>query len=277
MACSAAAPTESGGPTGSSGSNFSSAVLRRPLIIATATAMELRAVAAGLGCDASLPGIGGSVRVSCAGRVFVLAVTGIGPLLAALAAPRLLEMVPAGILCLGIAGTYDTALAPLGSLVAAEREIWPEYGLVTETGVDAKALGFPLIGAKGDTDPPPVWDTLDLEPEKAFPAMGLALPDAELGGLALRWGGMTTVAGVSATPGRARELAARYTPLAENMEGFALALAARRAGIPFGELRSISNIVGERGPGAWNMDAALSALTQAAAALFPEPCRGNPC
>ncbi len=248
--------------------------LDAPLVLFAATGMEMQAVAAGLGPDIPVPRTGETVSVRHNGRALLLAVTGVGPLAAAMAAGKALcrTPAPAGFICCGIAGTYAAQLAPLGSVVIASREIWPEYGLVTERGVDPVALGFPLAGSKDDTNPPPVWDTLELDPEGAFAALGLPGPaagdDADPSFPLVTRGPGLTVAGVSGTPNRARALAARYGALTENMEGFPLALAAREADVPFIELRAISNVVGERAPDAWNMPAALASLSRAAHRLF---------
>jgi futalosine hydrolase len=52
------------------------------------------------------------------------------------------------------------------------------------------------------------------------------------------------------------------------MEGFSLALACLQAGIPFLELRTISNLVGSRKPEHWKLDDALQALGEKARELF---------
>ena len=53
----------------------------------------------------------------------------------------------------------------------------------------------------------------------------------------------------------------------EAMEGFAVATAAAHAGLPFAELRAVSNAVGPRDRAAWRIPDALAALERAAAAL----------
>lgn len=249
--------------------------MEKEIIIATATAMEMRAVCLGLGIDEPPPEprLERCRVASARGYVLRLVVTGVGPLAAAFAAGRLtgegIVSTCRGVLNLGIAGTYIPAVAPLGSLARATREVWPEYGLVTEHGVDPVALGFPLSEKKG-APCPTVWDKIDLD-MKAYASMGLndpgttpELPESPL----VVSGPSVTVAGVSGTRTRAQELAARYTALTENMEGFPLALAALNMGVPFAELRAISNIVGDRTPSAWNIPAALAALTRSVALTF---------
>lgn len=234
--------------------------------------MEMHAVTQGLNLETPVP-LTPSDPAHLAhvnGRRIRLALTGVGPLAAAFAAGNLAGQgfmsaeTCRGVLCLGIAGTYAPNAAPIGSVTVATREVWPEYGIVTAEGVDAKALGFPLLGNKADAGPPPVWDSLDLD-RAAFEAMGLndpaTIPRLPENPLVVAGAGIT-VAGVSGTRERARDLSAKHAALTENMEGFPLALAAARAGVPFAEVRAVSNIVGDRSASAWNIPAALAALAR---------------
>ncbi len=50
--------------------------------------------------------------------------------------------------------------------------------------------------------------------------------------------------------------------VAEAMEGYGVAVAAAQAGVPFAELRTVSNPIGPRDRDAWRMREALAALTQ---------------
>lgn len=245
------------------------------LVVLAATPMEMRAVLQGAGHAAPAPEPGRDARIRHGDVMFV--VTGVGPLAAAftlgsLAGEGMLDARRCrGIACFGVAGTYNAAAAPLGSVALATREIWPEYGLVTENGVDPEILGFPLDGAKGAASPPPVWNAMDLDPTAAFPAMGLRDPAARPPRpQAPHWvaGPSVTVAGVSGTPARAAALAHEHNALTENMEGFPVALAARRACLPFIQARAVSNIAGRRDANAWAMTPALEALSRAVAQLF---------
>ncbi len=247
------------------------------IVIAVATAMEMRAVIQGLRIDKPVPDAGFSVSADVRDIPVRLAVSGVGPLAASFTAGRLSgegALLPErcrGLLACGIAGTYARTVAPMGSVVLASKEIWPEYGLYAETGIDPVALGFPLAGKKEDVSPPPVWNSLDLAPAKALAAMGLNNPATaprRAENPYVTTGASVTVAGVSGTKSRAGELAARHAALIENMEGFPLALAARQAGVPFAEVRAISNLVGERGAEAWNIPGALAALSRAVSLIF---------
>ncbi|MGH8879412.1 MAG: futalosine hydrolase, partial [Stackebrandtia sp.] len=64
------------------------------------------------------------------------------------------------------------------------------------------------------------------------------------------------------------ELAAAYpNALAEAMEGFGVATAAAEARLPFVELRTISNEVGDRDVAGWDWQAGFAALTKAVGEL----------
>jgi futalosine hydrolase len=81
-------------------------------------------------------------------------------------------------------------------------------------------------------------------------------------------GDVLTVSTVTGTRERATELVKRHPDaVAEAMEGFGIALAARQAKAAFAELRTISNPVGPRDRAAWRLPEALAALERAAATL----------
>ena len=77
-------------------------------------------------------------------------------------------------------------------------------------------------------------------------------------------GTVLTVATVTGSAQTADQLRTRHPDaVAEGMEGFGVAEAAARAGVPFGEVRAISNAVGPRDRSSWRLDLALSALRAA--------------
>jgi len=80
-------------------------------------------------------------------------------------------------------------------------------------------------------------------------------------------GPVVTVCAATGSAERATEIAQRYGAVAEGMEGFGVATAARRFGVPVGEVRVISNLVGPRQREGWDISLALRGLTRATAAL----------
>ncbi|MDR2800975.1 MAG: hypothetical protein LBB52_06905 [Desulfovibrio sp.] len=175
---------------------------------------------------------------------------------------------PAGVINCGYAGSYDLERAPLGSVVLALSEHLPEYGVWPESdetvvlkqrwAKDKDAARFPSPGGRGFPLPlplpqtclesGPVFTRLELFPDRAMAELGLGNQDItgynEKDCQPVLRGASATVTGVSGSARRAARMASLSGALVENMEGFALALACAAAGIPFIELRSVSNKAG---------------------------------
>lgn len=88
------------------------------------------------------------------------------------------------------------------------------------------------------------------------------LPAATFGELLTVW----TVTSTAQTTGRLR--AAYPAAVGEAMEGFGVAWAARAAGVPFLEVRTVSNEIGPRDRAAWDLPGALARLADVAAAVL---------
>jgi futalosine hydrolase len=179
----------------------------------------------------------------------IVAPVGVGPAAAAAGTARLLFTMPAGhfqaVISAGIAG--GIGVAP-GGIVLAARSIAADLGAETPDGfLSVDELGF------GSTI---------VEVDQALLArLRDALPEAVVGDV-------LTVSTVTGTAQRAAALLQRHpSAAAEAMEGYGVACAAQIAGVPFAELRTISNAVGPRDRGSWQIGAALAALTSAAAML----------
>ncbi|MBI5696839.1 MAG: hypothetical protein HZC51_14090 [Nitrospirae bacterium] len=71
-------------------------------------------------------------------------------------------------------------------------------------------------------------------------------------------GPFLTVSTISGTAARGAELFARYGALCENMEGAAAAQVAALYGVPFAEVRGISNMVEDRNRDAWDIPSATA-------------------
>lgn len=203
------------------------------------------------------------------GRETLWCVTGVGPINAALALGFCLGQTarPAAahggnggavhidcVLNAGLAGAFALEAHPLCSLCLVREEIWPEYGLHDGQSVTARAFSFPLWrrgGPEGD-----VFDRLPLAGVEALPGGERAAASG--------WPAVSSlsVAGVSASFARARDLRERYRAALENMEGFAVAYACARAGVPCVEVRSVSNKVGPRQKDEKDFPGALKALAQ---------------
>ena len=143
-------------------------------------------------------------------------------------------------------------------------------GFPGHTDVGATVLGLRSIAADLGAESPGGFLSID---DLGF-GTAIETPDPEL-----RWtiadaltevktGDILTVSTVTGTATTAARLAERYPfAVAEAMEGHGVAVAAAAAGLPFAELRTISNLIGPRDRDAWRMKDALAALTRAATAL----------
>ncbi|MFB4163959.1 futalosine hydrolase [Alteribacillus sp. JSM 102045] len=87
-------------------------------------------------------------------------------------------------------------------------------------------------------------------------------------GLSTQTGPILTTVTVTGTFGTAEDLAGRIPGAkAEAMEGFGVAAAAKKIGVPAFEIRAISNFVGPRDRENWKIKGSLAALEQASKAL----------
>lgn len=195
-----------------------------------------------------------SSRTVFRGRDFLCLRTGVGVINAAAELGAFLQQNPvSGVINVGIAGSYCPKRLPPGALAVARREIWPELGINRDAGLPKERLDFPLGELKGNK----IFETLELEPEIGAEDVGLSLPRDWPREIFL------TVSGVSGTRTLADSLKEEYSAGLENMEGFALGLVAAKSGIPFLEIRSVSNAAGSRQKKDWDFPAAFRALKEA--------------
>jgi len=210
------------------------------LLIVTAVEAEAEAVRAGVRAGGIDP------------ATVVVTAVGVGPAAAAAATARLLALAEAtgaghrAVISAGIAGGFP-GRAAVGATVLGTRSIAADLGAEAPDGflpVDRLGFGTNLFEA----DP-----TL-------LKSLTTALPAAVSGDILT----LATVTGSAAT---AAALQARHPwAVAEAMEGYGVACAAQTAGVPFAELRTISNPIGPRDRAAWRLSEAFSALTRAVAA-----------
>jgi futalosine hydrolase len=186
----------------------------------------------------------------------VLAAGGVGPVAAAVATSRLLAgLERAGtpvdlVVSAGIAGGF-AGRTEIGSVVVSRRVAFADLGAATEDGfLDLTGLG---LDGGGPLRSP------------RFAAVCESLAGA---GLHPQGGTVLTLATMTGTDARAAALAdAHPGAVAEAMEGYGVAWAAVEHGLPWVELRTISNVIGVRDRSGWDIPAAFDALGSAVAAL----------
>jgi futalosine hydrolase len=167
-----------------------------------------------------------------------LVCTGVGLAAAGAAASRAIrDHAPRAVLLVGIAGTLDVRRAPIGAAVDA-----------THVGCDGIGAGEGrgFVSFTG-------------------PALELDAGASSLRGAKVARGEILSVAAAAGSAAMAKARRARHPQaLAEEMEGYAVALAARLAEVPLTIVRGISNVAGDREPSRWKWETALAACRRLA-------------
>lgn len=193
------------------------------------------------------------------GRPVVLCVGGMGKVNAAHAATlAVTRFAPSALIVFGIGGAYPGSGAQVGDIAIARREIAGDEGVLTDEGFkDTEYIGIPLLKTASSG----IYNT--------YPATAplVALAEAALASHpaagASHTGPFVTLSTCTGTNDRARELEQRYQALCENMEGAAAAHVALAHGLPWVELRGISNIVENRDVVKWDIPRAARAAQHA--------------
>ncbi|MFM9057765.1 MAG: futalosine hydrolase [Planctomycetaceae bacterium] len=188
-----------------------------------------------------------------------LELCGFGPIAAAARTAALIAShAPDRVLLVGIAGRLGAALA-IGAAYRFDRVACHGVGAGSgDAFVPASALGWPQWAGDPATAGDAIGDVIDLPDSRSASALS--------GGLLL------TACASSAT---LDEVASRRklfpTAMAEDMEGFGVALACRLHGVPLAIVRGISNDAGDRDHARWQMTAALDAAVDLVLQVLEEP------
>ncbi len=181
----------------------------------------------------------------------VTRVCGFGPIAAAARASCLIaKYQPEHVMLIGIAGTFDAQVCPVGSACQFTETVCDGIGIGTgESFITAAQLGWSQFNDPdsqsviGDTLP------LDARPVGGISAMGTLL----------------TCCSASNSTETAAARHKRYPDaIAEDMEGFGVALACNLLNVPLQIVRGISNEVGDRNRDRWEIDKAMLAAAELA-------------
>ncbi|WP_165440593.1 futalosine hydrolase [Rubripirellula amarantea] len=176
---------------------------------------------------------------------------GFGPIAAAARTGALVARYrPSRVLLLGIAGSFDVQRFPVGTACRFDRVICDGIGVgQSDQFQSAEDIGWKQFAARDAM--PEVSDAIALVAtfDPRVPCAGTLL----------------SVCAGSANSQDRDARAARYpSAVAEDMEGFAVAVACTLAGVPLQIIRGISNEVGDREKANWRIDDALRATAEMA-------------
>lgn len=182
-------------------------------------------------------------QVRSLGSISVL-ICGVGPVEATLSLTRFLAGTNSSsvttVINFGVGGAYPGSGLSQLDICFADREVLGDLAVCTREGMAELPDSLPLVR--------------DFSMEKGL--LAEAEQFCHQHGYPFRKGPFTTVCCTSGTAERGRVLRAKYNAVCENMEGAALARVCREFGLPFLELRAISNMVEERDLDGWQLEAA---------------------
>ena len=189
---------------------------------------------------------------------FSVAVTGIGAVNTAHALTQRLVTQPGPSLVIqtGIAGAYVPAGLAVGSVVLATSETYGDLGVLTPEGWrPLNEIGIPLVA---ETRAHPArFNEFPLD-------AALVAEAARIGGSQVaRTGPFLTLSQVTGVRALGDALYERFGALCESMEGAAAAHVCAIHGVPFLEVRGISNLVEDRDRAKWRLAEAASAAQNA--------------
>ena len=196
----------------------------------------------------------------CNQRV-LLCVGGMGKVNASHAATLLLTRFnPEAVMVFGVGGAYPSSGATVGDVALATEEVAGDEGVLIREGFkDTEYIGIPLVKTAGAE----FFSTYPAS--EPFLRRSLQLLTSQQGTRdhRIHAGTFVTLSTCTGTAERARELETRYHGLCENMEGSAVAQVAELHGVPWLEVRGISNIVEDRDLAKWDIPRATEAVQQA--------------
>jgi futalosine hydrolase len=195
------------------------------------------------------------------GQQILLCVGGMGKVNAAHAATLLLSQFnPRALIIFGVGGAYPSSGAKIGDVAIAKVEIAGDEGVVCLDGFkDAEYIGIPLI----KTATSMMYTTYPAREDLLKRAIQALVSHQESDADEVLLGAFVTLSTCTGTLARARELEERYHGLCENMEGAAAAQVAELHGIPWLEVRGISNIAEDRNVDKWDIPRAAHAAQKA--------------
>jgi futalosine hydrolase len=207
-----------------------------------------------LGSNLLIEGTIGAQRI-------LLSVSGMGKVNAAHTATLMLARFdPKALVVFGIGGSYPSSGARIGDLAIATEEIAGDEGILTREGFkDTEFMGIPLLKTATSL----IYTTYPASEQLVQRSMQSLAVHQKSGQVNIHVGRFVTLSTCTGTATRAKELEERYRGLCENMEGAAVAHVAELHGVPWLEVRGISNMVEDRDLTKWDIPKAAGAVQQA--------------
>ena len=203
-----------------------------------------------------------------AGVPALLLETGIGLVNAAHALASALAMdLPDLVVQFGVGGAYPGSGLDVGDIGIADREIYGELGVRTTLGWQGvEIIGLPTARI-GDER---YYNCFPADADLVREALSTLDRDGPWSGSRplVKAGPFVTVQECSGTQALGEERARRFQAICESMEGAASAHICALEGIPFLEVRGISNLVDDRDRERWELGAASARAQEAVVALL---------
>lgn len=189
--------------------------------------------------------------------------------------PPPLLVLQAGIAGAFVAGEREVG-ARLGDLALATEEIYSDTGSSSPTGwLSAADLGLPIAEVDGRE----LGNIFEVEPRLVAAAASILSAETEdrsesrdggrriLSGRRCVAGPFVTSSRVSGLQEEGEECRRRWGAIAESMEGAAAAHVCALYGVPFLEVRGVSNMVVDRDRASWRVEEAIEVASAAVMAL----------
>lgn len=219
--------------------------MRPPLLLISATDREAHPLLESLAPEAVPFGWGPAWRGGIDGTDVVLAQLGVGKAnTAAGLALALASWRPSSVVQLGIGGAFVGSFLSVGMVAAASCDVHVDCGAGEgDAWRGMRWLGFPLLAG-----PPPRFNEMPTDAGLTHALAGSAdVPVVRF----------ATSERVTGSLDEGERLRRAFDVSVESMEGAAAAQVCSALGVPFAELRGISNIVGETDRSSWDVPAAI--------------------
>ena len=165
------------------------------------------------------------------------------------------------VLQVGVGGGYPHTSLQVGDVALADEEVYGDLGVRTGAGWQpCELIGIPAW-RDGENE---LFNRFPLDPELVSQACDIVGAEAEEPAV----GAFVTVQECSGSTELGRQRGLRFEALCENMEGAAAAHVSRIYGVPFLEIRGISNRVEDRDIDTWDIPLAAGAAQSAALAAL---------